>query len=472
MLDKSLFIGIVIGAVLSTAPIRFLPELHAQDRQVWRLVQENQGADPFFWGGDCADSLHCAISATGIFGGDSYITGTSDGGKSWQKIFIDTGMDGRSFPLLVGGVAYPSPRLLIVTADSGFIHRSTDAGRSWETRRIIVIPNGKAVTAGQIAMLDTLHGILAWKVPRFDDNGVPEFVMTTSDGGRTWDTMQTSPILPEWATQQPAIDGLACVAPDRFVCIVTNYGGIFKIASTADGGKTWNYADNPLADSSSIQFTRLEFPDPRNGFLTGIDTRNGRASFVASTHDSGRTWELLHHGKIDGAQGGMYYSSFRDSLNGLGAGGGTVFRTSDGGRTWERDSLESLRHSTPDRLWVHWLTDHRGVAANGSFFIWDALSSAVTPQAMPDPEIHLNAFPNPLLSGGELTVRISVPVAGNLRLRLYSPLGLSIIELDNRVPDSGIYETRLDAGGLPSGSYLLRVDINGIERTYPVILIR
>ncbi len=69
------------------------------------------------------------------------------------------------------------------------------------------------------------------------------------------------------------------------------------------------------------------------------------------------------------------------------------------------------------------------------------------------------AYPNPFNSRSR--VRVDMPQAGHLRLELYNLIGARVALLEDRQLAAGSHELAFDAGGLASGSYLLRATLDG-----------
>jgi photosystem II stability/assembly factor-like uncharacterized protein len=314
--------------------------LQAQENSpVWRITLSLNNPNPSFRDIHCADSLHCIISAWYGVGIESLILATSDGGQTWRKVYRDTGRTSPlRWPLLTDGVAYPAPNLAIVVADSGYIQRTTDGGATWEERRIVnpELP----VERGPISMCDSLHGVVLLTHPLLDSIGSLPFMMSTSDGGLTWHRLTTPEPPSTWASQSLLIKPF-CIAPDHYLCLMYGVQRRTAIALTDDDGQTWTYVLDPFPGGLKTidpAYIGLQFFDARLGVLAGGDY--SRRSVFARTSDGGHSWALVHNDSIGGWLGEMNTVFFRDSLHGVAGGDDAVFRTSDGGVTWSRDSVQ------------------------------------------------------------------------------------------------------------------------------------
>lgn len=80
------------------------------------------------------------------------------------------------------------------------------------------------------------------------------------------------------------------------------------------------------------------------------------------------------------------------------------------------------------------------------------------------------AYPNPFAA--RATVGFDVPTATEVRVVVYDMLGRVVAVLVNDERAAGRYEAVLDARGLPSGVYLVRVTADGFQQTRRVTLLR
>jgi uncharacterized protein (DUF1501 family) len=100
--------------------------------------------------------------------------------------------------------------------------------------------------------------------------------------------------------------------------------------------------------------------------------------------------------------------------------------------------------------------------------ILDPCQSPVdTQQALPaEPEIELQAFPNPFREGATIRFYSQGEWA---RLSVFNSLGNEIrVLVNNRLP-AGQHDFRFDANGLPSGNYYFRLQLGGRQRTKGVV---
>ena len=218
-----------------------------------------QDAPPFF---DAID----AVSATVVWGtticcsGDSAISRSIDGAKTWQKLAVPFGK-----PLAIQ--AFDAERAIVSSSDDG-LWRTDDGGASW--RQIDPIAYGY----GPLTFIDAQHG---WT------NACVIYICrdafrVTGDGGQTWETRA----LPHDATLW------SFVTPDRGwatldACPTQGVECGAVIFSTGDGGRTWDAIGRGPAGLRDLTFV-----GESRGWATTISPA-GEIGVFATT-DGGRTW--------------------------------------------------------------------------------------------------------------------------------------------------------------------------------------
>jgi len=206
-----------------------------------------------------------------------------------------------------------------------------------------------------------------WEVPPSND-----FTRTT-DGGNQWTSGKVS-AFPEFT-----LVGIAPLSATLCYGSLANFdNGTTKVVKTIDGGVTWTEQFNydfgePFSFFADIYFFNanegLIFGDPGNGYFTIFTTHDGgnnwtkvpeanmpaalpgEFSYVFSSEGigntfwtvstSGRIWKSLdkglHWAAYETGEGDIEFSNLkmRDELHGLWGVHGELYRTSDGGITWE-----------------------------------------------------------------------------------------------------------------------------------------
>ena len=79
-------------------------------------------------------------------------------------------------------------------------------------------------------------------------------------------------------------------------------------------------------------------------------------------------------------------------------------------------------------------------------------------------------YPNPF--NPETTIRYALPQANNVRLAVYDLLGHEVAVLVDEPKPAGRHATRFDAGDLPSGAYVYRLQVQGKVMTNMMMLVK
>ncbi|MEM8486874.1 MAG: T9SS type A sorting domain-containing protein [Bacteroidota bacterium] len=79
-------------------------------------------------------------------------------------------------------------------------------------------------------------------------------------------------------------------------------------------------------------------------------------------------------------------------------------------------------------------------------------------------------FPNPFSQS--TTLRYSLPQTMQVRLAVYDLLGREVAVLVNAQQEAGIYTAQFDAGSLPAGIYLARIELDFLRFTQRMVLIK
>jgi photosystem II stability/assembly factor-like uncharacterized protein len=143
-------------------------------------------------------------------------------------------------------------------------------------------------------------------------------VWRTVDGGRTWDRTG--------AGGTGYLKGVGYADPNTAI-VVGNY---WTVDRTTDGAETWSSAIDRDSYYYSAGFNAVSFGDPMNGWIVG--------SHVFKTVDGGETWERQSGGTLK-----TYYDvCFTDVNTGTIVSNQSISRTVDGGETWvkQKDNME------------------------------------------------------------------------------------------------------------------------------------
>lgn len=177
----------------------------------------------------------------------------------------------------------------------GEIHYSADGGKKWES-----FPRSDAKPEPfEISFVDKQRGFALAGQHR---------ILSTSDGGRTWQTLGNWP--DTFLNDVFFIDRQNGWAVGKMGCLVR----------TTDGGKTWTLGRLP----TDRDLNQVRFVDKDRGWAVGDKQA------VFRTADGGRTWSRMLSGR-----GSLYSLHFERSGEGWVCGdAGIVLHTTDGGESW------------------------------------------------------------------------------------------------------------------------------------------
>ncbi|MFL5582224.1 MAG: WD40/YVTN/BNR-like repeat-containing protein [Gemmatimonadaceae bacterium] len=239
---------------------------------------------------------------------------------------------------------------------------TADGGRTW---RVDSVPGAaRLFFTGAHAVSATAAYLLGT-----DFDGGLARIYSTSDGGRSWKQQW------QMADSGTFMDGLACWSAERCVAFGDPVGGRFVVVTTASGGRTWTRV--PAASVPAVLPGEAAFAASgaaiavRPGGRAWIGTGGGALARVLRSADYGRTWTAAETPMPAGKTAGIFALAFRDALHGVAVGGdygrpreggSNVLATSDGGRTWR---VVGSALPAGVRYGVSWLPGTRAYVAVG-----------------------------------------------------------------------------------------------------------
>jgi photosystem II stability/assembly factor-like uncharacterized protein len=229
------------------------------------------------------------------------------------------------------GVSAVSPAVVWASGAGGVYLRTADGGITWQAA---AVPGAGDLDFRSVRALDNRTAWLMSSGP-----GAKSRIYKTADGGAHWALVYTNPDAAGF------FDALAFWDARRGVVLGDPVDGQFVVLTTADGGQTWERRKLPPALASEGAFAASNSCLVVRGkqevwFATGGPS----GARVFHSTDGGRDWDAaetpLRH---DGAGAGIFSLAFADALHGVAAGGdygkpadasGNIALTSDGGRHW------------------------------------------------------------------------------------------------------------------------------------------
>ena len=217
--------------------------------------------------------------------------------------------------------------------------------------------------SGTESLLIAAHAVsedVAWV------SGAGGTVGRTTDGGKTWQTA----VVPGADTLQFR-DVVAFDAQTAWALSIGN-GASSRIVKTTDGGRTWRTVF--VNDRPQAFFDCLSFWDPLRG-LAYSDSVDGQLVII-TTMDGGETWRPVPAGSLPPAlpgEGGFAASGTCVATRGTdlawiatgNADPARVLRTDDGGQSWTASPAPVVAGEAKGLASVAMWDDQRGVAVGG-----------------------------------------------------------------------------------------------------------
>ncbi|MCX6233165.1 MAG: YCF48-related protein [Bacteroidetes bacterium] len=418
-------------------------------------------------------SIHYVNSQKAIaVGRDGQMTKTDDGGNSWKSISYAT-------TNFLSSVCFIDPLNGWTVGGLDMILHSTDGGNTWinqiNQNNNDYIPL-RSIYLHSVYFIDEYNG---WAV------GYSGTIIHTNDGGLNWET-QSCPIGTLELEDVLFIDkNKGWILSDHWL-LYTNDGGnlwqttyyenngfssiyfldsqngwitgYFFLLHTNDGGFSWAEQNIPEGFAAGIVF----FTDSLRGWIGGH--LDGYSDLIHTT-DGGETWEF-----VDTCFEYIYIKSifFSDPSNGWVIGRyGNIFRTFDGGNSWEiqfdEENLwfKSASFTDEENGWV--VGDHGVILhTNNGGLVWSQ-------QKEPVEQFEVSNFPNP--STGVSSIELTLPHSSLVLIELFDNYGRKVYDVINEKRETGVQYIKLDCNGLAKGVYFYRVVIEKQSVTKKIILI-
>jgi photosystem II stability/assembly factor-like uncharacterized protein len=252
---------------------------------------------------------------------------TTDGGVTWTAAVVP-GADALDFRDVQGIDANSAYLLSIGNGESSRVYKTTDGGAHWTLS--LQNPDAKGFF-DQMAFWNPRHGILAG-----DQVDGQMVVMSTEDGGASWQRQKMPPALPGEGAFAASGTGIT-VLGDRDVWIGTGGKDAARVYHSGDAGRTWTVAATPIrADSASAGIFSVAFSDLQHGIAVGGDYSKPteEAGNIAITADGGKTWTKPAGAPPKGFRSAVAYLSDRKLWIAAGTSGADI--STNGGQNWQQ----------------------------------------------------------------------------------------------------------------------------------------
>jgi hypothetical protein len=342
-----------------------------------------------------------------------------------------------------------------------------------------------------------VHGVLYTQGPArtVNYNTVPQFTYTSTDNGATWlpDTLgiSTIPVMGLFYVESDGVQHMAVQQIDKAILLFSKSLG----AAWVPDEKGFGSSHSDFVQSFGSDRLGNLYLSTSNGNTTGnlwkrtplgdwsLDTSGLNGDIVYNTigglkgdkysigynmgllHSDGISWSRLPVptglGKVTGvsaisvdSSGALFaaYSSGPDINNEFPNG---VYFTKDNGKNWSLVGLDSIVVS---KLISFGDTTY-ALTSEGIFSLTQQAASAVPEFVFSTYTPNFNIYPNP--DDGEVTVSYSLSARSSVRIELINFIGQQIAIIYDNIQEQGQYDKKFDTGQLSSGSYLIRMTIDG-----------
>ena len=208
---------------------------------------------------------------------------TTDGGVTWKAATV-AGAEALDFR---GIRAVDTRTVYLMSAGAGDksrIYKTTDAGEHWTLLYTNPYPKG---FFDAIAFWDAQHGMVVGD--QLEDRAE---ILTTDDGGATWQHRSSPPALPNEGSFAASNTCVALLGR-RDAWFATGGPGAARVFHSKDRGRTWTVTTTPMRnDGASAGIFSLAFRDALHGIAVGGDYSKDKEDRqnIALTSDGGRTW--------------------------------------------------------------------------------------------------------------------------------------------------------------------------------------
>jgi len=231
------------------------------------------------------------------------------------------------------GVSAVSDKIAWASGANGTCLKTTDGGATWQTLKV---PGAESLDFRDVDAFDANTAYLL-----SIGEGEKSRIYKTTDGGQTWQLQFTN------HNPKAFFDAMAFWDAKHGIAVSDPVEGRFLILKTSDGGATWKEtpsANMPLAVAGEGAFAASGSCITVQGSKNAWFATGGGAARVFRSSDGGETWQVAATPIISGQPPtGIFSIAFRDAQNGMIVGGDYskeaeahdhVATTNNGGKRW------------------------------------------------------------------------------------------------------------------------------------------
>ena len=416
--------------------------LYSQSYSWYRLPNSPFGAGLF-------TDMHFINENTGWFiqaYGNVYKT--TDGGTNWIKTdSIETGnlWSIRFFNENTGFAG--------LTSYSNNLLKTTNGGYEFE-----VVSKLPGPLPGGVNAIYNIGEQCIFACGRYDDARIPVFVKST-DAGNSWITKDMSQYM-------------NTIEDCYFFDVNTGFlaGGIGEpevyrgsiILFTTDGGENWIVSY--LGGRNREWAKKFCFIDNQNGFVA-LERFYYNQKYFTKTVNGGLNWITLPYPSFNEAS-----IAFINANTGwIGGIFNPTYGTTDGGNTWFNANIGDCI------VEIQFFGDTLGYACGDYIYKYSKTTGINhTGQTLPEEFVLYQNYPNPFNPATKISFELKV--SGYVNLIVYDVIGNEVEVLLSEKKNAGNYSVEFDgtsaAGGLSSGVYFYKLEVNSFVMTKRMALLK
>ncbi|MFM2133479.1 MAG: hypothetical protein RL156_760 [Bacteroidota bacterium] len=252
---------------------------------------------------------------------------STDNGENWKIVYqmkLDTTPYLTANPNMIGCIT--NKNTIIFSCNYGYILRSDDGGKSFERIRVDTTLTGTENFVSVYFDSTTTSGIIV----------APRKVYSTSDGGRHW---KSKPLVAPDTAANTIFRAVIRSIDTIYAHLSSRFGETQIFANSYDGGDTWTKSEYKIQHSLNMM-TYVD--SKNGWYIAGVKlsaTSDSTREYIYHTSDAGLTWEtqldsLVSDSITQTPPNGISYINFYDRRNGLAVGNNKILRTWDGGKSW------------------------------------------------------------------------------------------------------------------------------------------
>jgi photosystem II stability/assembly factor-like uncharacterized protein len=260
-ISKVLFVNSRVGFLLGDGMEEFFKT--TDSGKTWNKLQMDlnfQGVTSIYF--TSADTGYASIG----FGHTGPMLKTTDGGLTWATIALPV-----NWPF--NSIVFSNKQTGYMVGNLGNILKTEDAGATWQIQN--QFPS--SLTNSDIGSVDFINQDNGFAVGGTD-------ILKTVDGGKHWELAAHSTFELHSVSFIDSLHGI-CVGGDwlhEYSCIIT----------TSDGGKTWDERSSTVTDR---YINKVKFVNANIGYAVGGNT-NTFGGFILKSTDAGNTWSAINTG--------------------------------------------------------------------------------------------------------------------------------------------------------------------------------